>query len=150
VAPSERAWPALCASLEMATLARDPRFESFEARWTNHAALLRLLETRFSSRDARDWVSRLAAQPALVFEVVRRPTEIANDPQVLANGYVTETEHPELGPTKRVAFPVHFNGARTGVANAAPMLGQHTEEILMSILGLNWEELSALRERGAI
>jgi CoA:oxalate CoA-transferase len=149
-APSERAWPALCAGLELETLASDPRFESFDARWIHRVELLKLLESQFSSRDASDWVPRLAAQPALVFEVVRRPTEIADDPQVLANGYITEAEHPELGSTKRVAFPMHLNGARTGIANAAPVLGQHTEEILMFILGLNWEELSALREQGAI
>jgi crotonobetainyl-CoA:carnitine CoA-transferase CaiB-like acyl-CoA transferase len=119
-APSERVWPALCAGLEIETLASDPRFESFEARWTHRAELLKLLESQFSSRDANDWAPRLAAQPDLLFEVGRRPTEIANDPQVLANAYVTEAEHPELGSTKRIAFPVHLNSARTGIGNAAP------------------------------
>lgn len=149
-APSERAWPALCAGLGLDELVADARFQSFEARWTNRAALLNLLADRFASRTAAEWAPALAAQAGLVFEIVRRPTEVADDPQVLANGYITTTEHSELGPTKRVGFPVHFNGAQSRAADAAPILGQHTEEVLTSILGLNWEELSALREQGAI
>ena len=81
---------------------------------------------------------------------MRRPTEIADDPQVLANGYITTTEHPELGPAKRVGFPVHLNGARARAAAAAPILGQHTEDVLTSLLGLSFEELGNLREQGVI
>jgi len=149
-APSERAWPALCAGLGLDELVADPRFRGFEARWTNRVDLLSLLEDRFASRTSSEWAPDLAAQAGLVFEVVRRPTEIADDPQVLANGYINEIDHPELGPVKRVGFPVHFNGARPTSAPAAPILGQHTEEVLTSLLGLSWEELSALREQEAI
>ncbi|MGO9267319.1 MAG: CaiB/BaiF CoA transferase family protein [Candidatus Binataceae bacterium] len=149
-APSERAWPALCTALGLDELAADARFRNFEARWTNRAALLGLLEDRFAGRTADEWAAALAAQTGLVFEVVRRPTEIADDPQVLANGYITTTEHPELGPGKRVGFPVHLNGARARAADAAPILGQHTEDVLTSLLGLSFEELGNLREQGVI
>lgn len=149
-APSERAWPALCAGLGLSDLVGDARFQSFESRWTNRAALRGLLEERFASRAAADWAPDLAAQTGLVFEIVRRPTEIADDPQVIANGYVTASEHPELGTTRRIGFPVHLNGARATAADAAPVLGQHTEEVLTGLLGLGYEELSALREQGAI
>jgi len=149
-APAERAWPALCAGLGLDALAADPRFRDFEARWANRAALVTLLEERFVGRAAADWALDFAKQPELVFEVVRRPTDIGSDPQVLANGYVAATDHPELGRAQRVAFPLHLNGVPAGGAEAAPAHGQHTEEILMSVLGLSWEELAALRERGAI
>jgi crotonobetainyl-CoA:carnitine CoA-transferase CaiB-like acyl-CoA transferase len=45
---------------------------------------------------------------------------------------------------------VHLNGEHPGITEAAPILGQHTEEVLTSLLGLSWEELSALREQGTI
>ncbi len=149
-APSERAWPALCAGLGLEALVPDARFHSFEARWANRVELLKLLENRFATRTAVEWLPDLKAQTGLVFEIVRRPTEIADDPQVLANGYVTEAEHPELGPIKRVGFPVHLNGAQASSAPAAPILGQHTEEVLTTLTGLSWEELRDLREQGAI
>src|SRR5262249_40216295 len=111
---SERAWPALCAGLGLETLTSDPRFGDSEARWANRAALVTLLKERFASRAAGDWALEFTKHPELVFEVVRRPTDIGSDPQVLANGYVAETEQPELGRTKRVAFPLHLNGALAG------------------------------------
>jgi crotonobetainyl-CoA:carnitine CoA-transferase CaiB-like acyl-CoA transferase len=110
-APSERAWPALCAGLGLEALTSDPRFHDFEARWANRVALITPLEERFASRAAADWALDFAQQPELVFEVVHRPTDISTDPQVLANGYVAETDHPELGRTQRVAVPLHLNGA---------------------------------------
>ncbi len=147
---SERAWPALCAGLGLERLAADPRFGDSEARWANRTALTTLLKERFASRATGDWALELAQHPELVFEVVRRPTDIGTDPQVLANGYVAETNHPELGRTKRVAFPLHLNGALAGGVAAAPGHGQHTEEVLLSLAGLSREELSALREQGTI
>ena len=149
-APSERAWPALCTALGLEALVTDERFGNFEARWRNRAILLRLLEERFATRTADQWAPVLAAQPGLVSEVVRRPTEVADDPQVLANGYVAIVEHPVLGPAKRVGFPVHLNGARASAADAAPVLGQHTVEVLNTLLGLSHEELSRLRENRVI
>src|SRR5208283_5219373 len=59
-APSERAWPALCIALGLGELAADARFRNFEARWTNRAALLSLLEDRFASRTADEWAPALA------------------------------------------------------------------------------------------
>ncbi len=149
-APSERAWPALCAGLGLDPLVSDPRFINFEQRWANRAELLRLLEERFATRDASAWEPLLAAQSGLVFEIVRRPTEIADDPQSCANGYIVDVEHPERGPSKRVGFPIHFNGEQPPTPAAAPILGQHTEEVLTSVLGLSWQELGDLRDRGTI
>ncbi|HVN89689.1 MAG TPA: CoA transferase [Candidatus Binataceae bacterium] len=149
-APSERAWPALCNGLGLPELVSDPRFINFEQRWTNRAELLRLLEGRFASRDASAWEPLLAAQSGLVFEIVRRPTEIHEDPQSSANGYISDVEHPERGPSKRVGFPIHINGEQPPTPAAAPILGQHTEEVLTDLLGLSWEEVSSLRERGTI
>jgi crotonobetainyl-CoA:carnitine CoA-transferase CaiB-like acyl-CoA transferase len=134
-APSERSWPALCAELGMETLALDPRFDSFEARWANRVELRRLLEERFAGEFSSQWAAQPCAEPWRVFEIVRRPTEIGVDAQVLANRYVVETEHPEIGLTWRIALPLHVNGAACSIDNAAPAHEQHTEEVLMSLAG---------------
>jgi len=149
-APTERTWPSLCAALDLPDLIADSRFHNFEARWANRADLIRLLELRFAARDSTQWKDALGRQPGLVFEVVQRPTEIDTDPQVIANHYVVESDHPELGPVKRVAFPLHLNGAPAGSFPAAPIHGQHTEEVLMGLVGLSWDRVHELREAGAI
>lgn len=149
-APSERAWPALCAALGIETLASDPRFRNFEARWMNRVELHSLLEERFASRSSLQWAGDLSNRTGVVFEIVRSPTEMGADPQVLANGYVIETEHPEIGRAKRIALPLHVNGNPCLAGGPAPVHGLHTEEVLMSVTGLTWPEIDALRSRGAI
>lgn len=149
-APSERAWPALCAGLGIEDLVGDARFRNFETRWANRVELRRLLEERFARGSSSQWARDLARNPGVVFEIVARPTEMAEDPQVLANGYVVETEHPEIGRTKRIALPLHVNGNACSPGSPAPVHGQHTEEVLMSVTGLTWPQIDELRSQGAI
>ena len=149
-APAERAWPALCAALGIETLASDPRFENFEARWTNRLELRNLLEERFANASSAQLARDLAQHPEVVFEIVRRPTELGTDPQVLANGYVVEAGHPAIGSAKRISLPLHMNGNACSAGDTAPAHGQHTEEVLMSLIGLTWQEIDQLRSQGAI
>jgi crotonobetainyl-CoA:carnitine CoA-transferase CaiB-like acyl-CoA transferase len=85
-------------------------------------------------------------QPALVFERVNRPQDVGCDPQVLANGYVAEVDVPALGPTRRIAFPLHINGEPAGRVGPAPGLGEHNAEVF----GLDEEQLAQLRAQGAM
>jgi CoA:oxalate CoA-transferase len=149
-APTERAWPALCAALDIDILASDARFMSFEDRWTNRVELRKLLEERFASGSSTRWASDLARHPGVVFEIVRHPTELGTDPQVLANSYVVETEYPGIGRAQRIALPLHVNGNPCGAGGPAPVHGQHTEEVLLSLVGLTWQEIEELRSQGAI
>jgi CoA:oxalate CoA-transferase len=139
----------LCAALQLERLADDSRFDTFEARWTNRIELRRLLEERFASASSAQWARELANHQ-LVFEIVRSPTEIGDDPQVLANDYVVETQQSAIGRVKRIGLPLHINGNSCAVGDAAPMLGQHTEEVLMSVMGLTWKEIDELHSSGAI
>jgi len=149
-APSERTWPALCAALGIEMLASDARFRNFEDRWANRAELRRLLEERFASASSSELARDLARHPGVVFEIVRHPTELGADPQVLANGYVVEAQDPEIGYTKRIALPLHLNGNACSAGGPAPVHGQHTEEVFMSLAGLTWREIDELRSQGAI
>ena len=74
----------------------------------------------------------------------------ADDPQVQANDYIVTLDHPQCGPTKMVGIPVQLSETPGSVRSPAPELGQHTEEILMDLLGWDWDRISALREKGVI
>jgi crotonobetainyl-CoA:carnitine CoA-transferase CaiB-like acyl-CoA transferase len=76
-------------------------------------------------------------------------SELVQDPQALANEYVLTVEHPSNGPTQIVGFPWKFSETPAHAAPSAPELGQHTEEILLS-LGYTWEQIGAFRDAGAI
>ena len=83
-----------------------------------------------------------------VWEVAQDPLEASRDPQALANDHVAELESGNSEAFRLVASPLQFGGAPNQPA-PAPEAGQHTEEILQE-LGLDWDEIGKLKERGAI
>ena len=75
--------------------------------------------------------------------------QAAADPEVIANEYIVEMEHPGGGTVKVVGQPIKLSDTPTAPSPAAPELGQHTEEILLE-LGYEWEQIAALGDAGAI
>ena len=75
---------------------------------------------------------------------------LTDDPQVVANDYVVDFEHPKVGPVQLVGIPVRLQETPGSVRTPAPELGQHTEEVLNGIGGYGPEDLQKLRDQGAI
>ena len=107
--------------------------------------MLRQLDELFATGSRDDWVERLR-RADIVAAPINTLLEGSNDPDVLANGYVTDVAYPKYGKTLKVhGSPWHFSEtpARAGVA---PELGQHNDEILGE-LGYNPEQVADLRQR---
>ena len=111
------------------------------------AAILGTLAELFSMRDRDDWVGTLR-NAGIVAAPINSLLEASKDEDVLANGYVSEVEHPEAGTLRVHGHPWKFSEtpARIGIA---PKLGEHNDEIL-SDLGYDEAAISNLRERGII
>jgi crotonobetainyl-CoA:carnitine CoA-transferase CaiB-like acyl-CoA transferase len=112
------------------------------------AALLRLLGELFATGGRDDWVERLRAAD-IVAAPINTLLEASNDPDVVANGYVTEVDYPEHGKRLKVhGTPWHFSQtpAKIGVA---PKLGADNDEIL-DRLGYSPAEIEDFRERGIV
>ena len=110
--------------------------------------LLHLLDELFATGSRDDWVARLRAAD-IVSAPINTLLEASNDPDVLANGYVTEIDYPEHGKRLKVhGSPWHFSEtpAKVGVA---PELGSHNDESLAG-LGYTPAQIRDLRERGII
>jgi crotonobetainyl-CoA:carnitine CoA-transferase CaiB-like acyl-CoA transferase len=75
---------------------------------------------------------------------------LPDDPQVVANGYVVDYEHPTIGQTRVVGVPVIFNETPGNPRGRAPELGEHTETILTELLDYNWEDIERLQQAGVI
>ena len=71
--------------------------------------------------------------------------DLPDDPQMRVNDYVVNFEHPQFGSTRMAGFPVGFSETPCSIRNAAPEFGQHTEEILLDMLGYDWERIADLR-----
>ncbi len=142
-------WTELFRGLEMPELVQDERFAAAENRWKNRADMATILIGRFASKPSDHWVKTFATQPNLIFERVQRPTDIANDPQLLANNYLVEIDDAKLGKNKRIAFPLHINGKPAGRVGPSPGHGEHTAKVLGSLLGMSADEIAALQKAGA-
>ena len=75
--------------------------------------------------------------------------QVYGDPHIQDRGMVVELEHPVAGKVKNIGIPVKLSRTPGEVRHPAPLLGQHTEEVLLW-LGLKPSELTRLREGGAI
>lgn len=141
-------YPRLCLALDRPDLAADERFAEPFSRYANADALEGELTAAFAAITRDDAMDRLIAHD-VPCGLVQDYTEVACDPQALANGYITTVEHPSLGTLKVVGPPVRLSETPPAVKTPAPELGQHTEEILLD-LGYDWEQISALREAEVI
>ena len=111
-------------------------------------ALLALLDQLFATGSRDDWVARLRAAD-IVAAPINTLLEATNDPDVLANGYVTEVEYPGHGKTLKVhGTPWHFSETPARIGTA-PELGADNDAVLAG-LGYSADEIANFRERGII
>jgi len=112
------------------------------------ATLLRMLDELFATGPRDDWVASLRTAD-IVAAPINTLLEASNDPDVLANGYVTEIDYPKYGKRLKVhGSPWHFSKtpAQVGIA---PELGADNDEILAQ-LGYNSAQIEDFRERKII
>ena len=76
--------------------------------------------------------------------------DLETDPQVIANNYIKNFEHPVIGDVKMCNFPVTFSDTPAGIWNEAPELGQHTESIMIEELGYDWDDIARFQKTGSI
>jgi crotonobetainyl-CoA:carnitine CoA-transferase CaiB-like acyl-CoA transferase len=135
-------WGRFCQALGDPAMERDPRFATNQARLANHGAFKARVEAVLGTGSVTDWVTRLeaggiAAGPIYEFH------EVFEDPQVRHLGLVAEVEQPGAGPVRMLAFPGRASETPPRIRRPAPLLGQHTAEVLGE-LGLSREEIERL------
>jgi len=128
-AANQANWLRLVEALEAPDLATDPRFADNAARMKNLDALTGLLTPRFRERTTAEWLTRLEAAGVPAGPVLTIGEMLA-DPQVRAREMVIETTHSRLGPVKTLGPPVKLSATAPSVRRGAPLLGEHTREIL--------------------
>ena len=147
----ERVWEEFCSTMGLDRYVDDPRFDTLAVRLENAAAFRDILIETFGSRPRQTWTDLFTKRKVrFVYTLVNTVAESAADPQVLANEYVVETQHPTMGATRTTGLPIKFSRTPAEVGHAAPEFGQHTEEVLTEVCGYGWEEVAELRESGVV
>ncbi len=135
----------LCDILEISDAASDARFLTNDDRTKNYAELEPILEARFMTKTAIEWLAILEGA-GIPCGPVNRIDEVVNNPQVIEREMIVEVEHPIAGKLKMPGTPVKLSKNPGGVEKPSPLLGQHTAEILERLLGLDAEEVARLNE----
>ena len=144
----DRLWPSFCRALSMEHLENDPRFNTIEKRAENSKELTLAIGEVVASKTSEDWIP-IFNKHKLVWAHVHTMKSAAEDPQTVANEFVVEVEHPELGKIKMVNSPVKFSETPPTVSIPPPLLGQHTEEVLID-LGYDWDFILKCKDEGVI
>jgi crotonobetainyl-CoA:carnitine CoA-transferase CaiB-like acyl-CoA transferase len=147
-AANQANWLRLVGVLEAPGLADDPRFADNAARMRNLPALVEAFAPPLRRRTTAEWLGRLEAAGVPAGPVLDI-AQVHADPQTLARGMLTQVEHARLGPLETLGVPVKFSGTPAGVARGAPVLGQHTREVLREN-GYDEAEIDRLTDEGAI
>ena len=144
--PLDRYWPKLCRAINREDLEHDERFNTDETLLENRAELFQILEAVFKSKDLAHWRERLIDIPG---GPVQNYREVVADPQARSNECFVSFTHPEHGVREMIAGPVKLSKTPASTGNAAPALGQHTDEVLQAC-GYTSEDIANLREQGVI
>jgi len=141
-------WPALCRILAITELEKDPRFVDLDTRAENSAEIISILDDAFAGKNRDDWLL-LLEEEGIICAPLNTISDIVVHPQVLANDYITDFDHPVWGKVKIAGCPVVFSETPAGPQKEAPELGQHTEEILLE-MGYDWDEINSYKDMRVI
>ncbi|CAA2102188.1 Acetyl-CoA:oxalate CoA-transferase [Methylobacterium bullatum] len=146
-ATNQKLWRLLCDVLDRAELFEDARFVDIPARLANREELIEELERSFAARTAEEWVSLLldAGIPAGRMNTYPEAFESEHGRHRQMR---IEVPHPIEGTVPNIGFPVKLTGTPQRARRHAPLLGEHTADVL-SEFGLSADQIEALRSRGA-
>jgi crotonobetainyl-CoA:carnitine CoA-transferase CaiB-like acyl-CoA transferase len=141
-------WPALAKAIGRPDLLTDPRFADPAKQVANAQQLTAILDELFSSQPMAHWQEALD-QAHVTFGVVQSPSDVAKDPQLMANDFVVPLEGAGGHLQFTVSSPIQVHDVSKVPARRAPELGEHNEEILKQ-LGFDAQEIDGLRASGAV
>lgn len=139
----------LCDVLGHPEWAGDERFKTNRARVANRKELVPRIRQATVMRSTDDWVDALekARVPCGPVNTIDR---VFSDPQVLARGIQRQLNHPVLGAVPTVGNPLRFTLTPVDYRSAPPLLGEHSGQILGTVLGLSAEQIGSLVSEGIL
>ena len=146
---SDDEWRALAQTIGRADLRDDPRLATAAGRKAREEELEAAITAWTATRRRDEAAAALAAAGVPAFPVYTT-ADVAADPEPAARDFWVELPHPEVGARRHAGIPWRFSGTPLRVRRPAPMVGQHTDEVLREVLELSDAQIARLREDGAL
>ena len=129
--------------------ADDPRFASNKARVAHRAELIPLIRQATVYRTTAQWLTALE-QAGVPCGPINDLAQVFADPQVQHRGLRLEMPHPLAGTVPQVASPLRLSASPVDYRDPPPLLGEHSEALLQRLLGMDGEQIAALRAAGVV
>jgi len=140
-------WERLARVLGAPEWIADARFRTNADRMQNLPDLTAVMSERLKTRRVREWIAALEAE-GVPCGPINSIADMAADPHTAAREMVVELDHPRAGRTRALGLPIKLSATPGRVSRAAPLLGQHTREVLAEY-GFASAEIEALIGAGA-
>ena len=144
----DRYWPGFCEAIERPDLVADERYATVFTRAQHSLDLIASLDGIFATKTRAEW-GEIFDRHELVWGPVQTVAEVVRDPQARALDAFATVAHRTGEEIAVVRSPIEFSATPASVRHAAPELGEHTEEVLLEH-GYTWDDIAALKEKGAI
>jgi formyl-CoA transferase len=145
---TSRMWDQLCVAIEREDLLVDERFGTARDRIANADALDAEI-ARWTAGQTKHEAMRILCEAGVAASAVLNTMDLFHDPHLAARGFVEQVEHPVEGTVTLLGSPIRMSESAVAL-QPAPILGAHSDEVLISELGLSEEELSRLRDEGVV
>jgi formyl-CoA transferase len=146
---NQKLWEIFCKVVGKEEWRDDPRFESNPKRVENREILLPLVAELMEGKGCDEWM-KLLVEASVPCGPVNNMEALFNDPQIKERGMIAEVEHPTIGNLKLTGIPVKYSATPGEVRLPPPLLGEHTDEILSSVLRYSPEKIAELKKKGAV
>ena len=146
---NDRLFRILCEKLGKPEWATDDKFITNTVRVLNRVELEKLIEAETKKKTTAEWLNMLQGS-GMPYAAVNDIQRTLHHEHVLARDMVQEIQHPACGPMKLVNTPVKYSFSEPSIRMPPPTLGQHTDEVLTGLLGMDPAEIGRLRDDGVI
>ena len=142
-------WKRFCKVIEREDLTTDPRFTTNPLRTLNLKELIPIISEKMRTKTTKEW-SELFEKADVPYSPINTIRDICEDPHIRHRNMLVEIDQPEAGKMKITGSPIHLSETPGAVYAPAPLLGQHTDEILKGILNYSEEDIKELKRQGII
>ena len=146
---SEKLWSIFCPAIDRADLVEHPDFATNAKRVKNREALVKILADVFRQRPVAEWLEKLGSA-GIPCSPVRTLPEVVEHPQSNVREMFPTVEHPTAGRYRATGPPLKLSDAPSRPAAAAPLLGEHTREVLAHLLQLDEHAIKELADSGVV
>jgi len=142
-------WSKFCNILERKDLLNDLRFHSNSARTENIKTLVGIIQEEIGKQTTAQWID-IFKKAELPYSPINSMKQICEDPIIKHRNMLVEVEQPIIGKVKITGSPIHLSETPGKIYAHAPLLGEHTQEVLQEILGYSRHEIDRLQAKGVL